>query len=128
MAPPPAIVAPPDSALAKDPDVIRASKSVVRVTGIACGLGVAAYFPLGLARAIAASGGRPDRASARVGLGAAVASGSGPIVLGALADSGGIHRAMLVVPALIAVAAVGIRLGPKPTSLPSPAAPTVPHL
>ncbi len=37
---PPAIVAPPDSALAKDPDVIRASKSVVRVTGIACGLGV----------------------------------------------------------------------------------------
>jgi S1-C subfamily serine protease len=37
---PPAIVPPPDSALAKDPDVIRASKSVVRVTGIACGLGV----------------------------------------------------------------------------------------
>lgn len=37
---PPAIVAPPDRGLAKDPDVIRASKSVVRVTGIACGLGV----------------------------------------------------------------------------------------
>jgi S1-C subfamily serine protease len=37
---PPAIVPPPDSALAKDPDVIRASRSVVRVTGIACGLGV----------------------------------------------------------------------------------------
>jgi len=37
---PPAIVPPPDAALAKDPDVIRASKSVVRVTGIACGLGV----------------------------------------------------------------------------------------
>ena len=37
---PPAIVAPPDSGLAKDPDVVRASKSVVRVTGIACGLGV----------------------------------------------------------------------------------------
>lgn len=37
---PPAIVPPPDSALAKDPDVVRASKSVVRVTGIACGLGV----------------------------------------------------------------------------------------
>ena len=37
---PPAIVPPPDSALAKDPDVIAASKSVVRVTGIACGLGV----------------------------------------------------------------------------------------
>jgi S1-C subfamily serine protease len=37
---PPAIVPPPDSALARDPDVIEASKSVVRVTGIACGLGV----------------------------------------------------------------------------------------
>ena len=37
---PPAIVAPPDSRLARDPDVLAASKSVVRVTGIACGLGV----------------------------------------------------------------------------------------
>ena len=37
---PPAIVPPPDAALARDPDVIRASKSVVRVTGLACGLGV----------------------------------------------------------------------------------------
>jgi S1-C subfamily serine protease len=37
---PPAIVAAPDKGLATDPDVIRASKSVVRVTGIACGLGV----------------------------------------------------------------------------------------
>ena len=37
---PPAIVAPPDKGLAIDPDVVRASKSVVRVTGIACGLGV----------------------------------------------------------------------------------------
>jgi S1-C subfamily serine protease len=37
---PPAIVAPPDKGLANDPDVRHASKSVVRVTGIACGLGV----------------------------------------------------------------------------------------
>lgn len=37
---PPAIVAPPDKGLAKDPDVVRASRSVVRVTGVACGLGV----------------------------------------------------------------------------------------
>jgi S1-C subfamily serine protease len=33
-------VPPPDSALARDPDVLRASKSVLRVTGIACGLGI----------------------------------------------------------------------------------------
>jgi S1-C subfamily serine protease len=37
---PPAIVAPPDRGLAKDPNVIAASRSVVRVTGIACGLGI----------------------------------------------------------------------------------------
>jgi uncharacterized membrane protein required for colicin V production len=37
---PPAIVPPPDQGIAKDADVVRASRSVVRVTGIACGLGV----------------------------------------------------------------------------------------
>ena len=37
---PPAIVAPPEKGIAADSDVERASKSVVRVTGIACGLGV----------------------------------------------------------------------------------------
>lgn len=37
---PPAIVAPPETGVALDPDIVRASASVVRVTGIACGLGV----------------------------------------------------------------------------------------
>jgi S1-C subfamily serine protease len=37
---PPVIVAPPDSKLARDPDVVRASESVVRISGIACGLGI----------------------------------------------------------------------------------------
>jgi S1-C subfamily serine protease len=37
---PPAIVAPPEKGIARDPDVARASQSVVRITGIACGLGV----------------------------------------------------------------------------------------
>ena len=37
---PPAIVAPPEKGLARDPQVVRSSKSVVRITGIACGLGV----------------------------------------------------------------------------------------
>jgi S1-C subfamily serine protease len=40
LAGPPAAVPPPDSRLVRDPDVVAASKSVVRVTGIACGLGV----------------------------------------------------------------------------------------
>ncbi len=37
---PPAVVPPPDVAIARDPDVDRAARSVVRVTGVACGLGV----------------------------------------------------------------------------------------
>jgi S1-C subfamily serine protease len=37
---PPATVPPPNAAISRDPDVVRASASVVRVTGIACGLGV----------------------------------------------------------------------------------------
>ena len=37
---PSAVVPTPDSALARDPNVVAASKSVVRVTGFACGLGV----------------------------------------------------------------------------------------
>ena len=37
---PEAVVPPPDAGLARDSDVVAASKSVVRVTGIACGLGI----------------------------------------------------------------------------------------
>jgi fucose permease len=75
------------------------------------GLGIALFYPLGLTRAIAASDGRPDLASARVGLGAALASGGGPFVLGALADQVGIHGAFLVVPVLLLIAVLGIRIG-----------------
>ena len=37
---PPAIVPPPDTTIAGDPDVVLAAESVVRVTGLACGLGI----------------------------------------------------------------------------------------
>jgi S1-C subfamily serine protease len=37
---PPAVVPPPDAAVAQDPDVVAAAASVVRITGFACGLGV----------------------------------------------------------------------------------------
>jgi predicted MFS family arabinose efflux permease len=91
---------------------------VAAVTGLlGCGLGVALYFPLGLSRVIAASGGQPDRAMARVGIGAALASGAGPFGLGALADATSIHTAMLVVPGLLVVAAIGIRLAPARTTV-----------
>ena len=37
---PPATVPPPSAGVARDPDVARAARSVVRITGVACGLGV----------------------------------------------------------------------------------------
>ena len=77
---------------------------------VVCGLGVSLLYPLGIVRAIDASEGRPDLAAARAGFAAALAVGVGPFVLGALADRFGIHGAFLVVPALLAVAAVGVRL------------------
>jgi len=80
---------------------------------LVCGLGVALFYPLGIARAIEASEGRPDQASARAGVGAALAAGVGPFVLGAVADVVGIHLALLVVPALLAAAAVGVRVGER---------------
>ena len=93
---------------------------VVAVAGLfACGLGLALHYPLGLSRAILASDGRPDQASARVGLGAALASGVGPFVLGALADATSIHLAVLIVPGLLVVAAAGIRLAPMPAAAPA---------
>jgi predicted MFS family arabinose efflux permease len=82
------------------------------ITGLfVIGLGIAVVYPLGLSRAIALSDGQPDLAAARVGIGAALASGGGPFVLGALADHVGIHAAFLVVPALLLISALGIRLG-----------------
>jgi predicted MFS family arabinose efflux permease len=83
---------------------------------LVCGLGISLFYPLGIARAIAASEGRPDLASARAGLGAALAVGGGPFALGGLADLVGIHGAFLVVPALLAVAAIGVRAG-RPAAL-----------
>lgn len=73
---------------------------------VVVGAGVGLQFPLGIARLIAASGGRPDLASARMSLGAGLAIGVAPFALGALADSVGTHRAYLLVPVLVALATV----------------------
>ncbi len=75
------------------------------------GLGLALLFPLGLARVIALSDGRPDLATARASLGAGLAVGTGPFVLGALADGFGTHQAFLLVPVLAGAAVFGIGLG-----------------
>jgi predicted MFS family arabinose efflux permease len=68
------------------------------------GLGIALQFPLAIARGLRESQGRPDLAAARASLGAGLAIGLGPFVLGALADILGTHRAFLLVPALLGAA------------------------
>jgi predicted MFS family arabinose efflux permease len=91
----------------------------VAIAGLlVCGAGIALLYPLGLARVIDLSDGRPDLATARVGIGASIAAGGGPFVLGALSDQVGIHGAFLVVPVLLVVSAVGLRLlgTPRPTA------------
>ncbi|MBG0814744.1 sugar MFS transporter [Planomonospora sp. ID82291] len=75
------------------------------------GTGVALHFPLALSRLLAASGGRPDRASAVASVFSGLAIGAGPFVLGALADGFGAQRAFLMVPVLIGLAVGGILAG-----------------
>ena len=70
----------------------------------ATGCGVGLHWPLGISRAIRATNHQADRASARVVVGAGLASGGAPFILGALADAFGVHTAFLVVPVLLVVA------------------------
>lgn len=75
------------------------------------GLGISVQFPLSIARVLAASGGHPDRATARASIGAGVAIGTAPFLLGLMADQIGTQRAFLLVPVLLAAAAAFLRLG-----------------
>ncbi len=72
------------------------------------GLGISLHFPLGVTRMVAFSQGRPDVATSVASLGAGLAIGIAPFALGALADNVGSHTAMLVVPAFVLVATVGV--------------------
>jgi hypothetical protein len=72
------------------------------------GVGIAVQYPLGTVLAVEASGGRPDRAAAQLGIAAGLASGIAPFVLGALADRAGTHTAFLLVPGLLVAAGAGV--------------------
>ena len=65
------------------------------------GLGMSVHWPLGVARAVHASGGMNDRASAITGVFASGAIAVLPFVMGALADAVGVHGAFLVLPVLL---------------------------
>ena len=77
------------------------------------GLGMSVHWPLGVARAVHASGGMNDRASAITGVWASSAIAILPFVLGALADAVGIHGAFLILPALLTIALAILLLRPE---------------
>jgi predicted MFS family arabinose efflux permease len=94
---------------------------------VVSGLGISLHFPLGITRAIALSGGRPDLAAGRVSWAAGLAIGFGPFGLGALADAVGTHQAFLLVPALLALAAGGVALTMRGANRRASVAAAAPH-
>ncbi len=82
----------------------------VAVAGlILIGLGNALHFPLGISLALRASDGRPDLAASRASYAMAIAFGVAPFLLGVLADATSVQVAFLLVPALLAAAALSVR-------------------
>jgi fucose permease len=65
------------------------------------GLGLALLWPLGIAEVLRNSGGQTDRASSLAVVSAGIAIGSGPFILGAVADRTSVHLAFLIVPVLL---------------------------
>jgi predicted MFS family arabinose efflux permease len=77
------------------------------VTGLAvAGLGNGMHYPLGISLALRTAPGQEDQAAARASYGMAIGFGLAPLLLGALADGVGAHRAFLLVPLFIAAAAL----------------------
>lgn len=76
------------------------------------GLGMSVHWPLGVARAVHASGGMNDRASARTSVWGSCSIAVLPFVLGALADAVGIHGAFLLLPLLLVIALAILILRP----------------
>ena len=91
---------------------------------VVAGFGYGAQYPLSIALVLRASDGRPDKAQARSTLGAGVAVGVAPFLLGALADEFGSHTAFLLVPVLLAVGAAAVALGLRSVQRAAPAART----
>jgi fucose permease len=78
------------------------------------GVGIAVHWPLGVARAVRASGGMTDRASASASIAGSIAIGTAPIILGVLSDRIDFHVAFLLVPVLLLVGLVILVIRPVP--------------
>ncbi len=78
------------------------------------GIGIGIHWPLGVARAVRASGGMTDRASAGASMAGSIAIGIAPFALGVLSDTVGFHVAFLLVPVLLAAGLVILVVRPEP--------------
>jgi MFS family permease len=89
------------------------------------GLGNAMHYPLAIALALAAAPGQADRAAGVASYSMGVSFGLGPLLLGLIADRFDPHTAFLLVPVLLAGAALlAWRLRRRPASAPLPVAAT----
>lgn len=76
------------------------------------GIGIGVHWPLGVARAVRASGGMTDRAAAAASIAGSIAIAATTVFLGVLADAVGVHLAFLAVPILLAIALVVVLARP----------------
>ena len=77
------------------------------ITGLfVTGLGLSLLWPLGLSRAIWASGGRANAAASSASLFVNIAIALAPFALGVLADAFDIHLALLLVPILLMISLI----------------------
>ena len=77
---------------------------------LVAGVGVAYLFPLSFLGLVGVLVGGTDKASARAALGSGVAIGLAPLLLGIAADALGLTKALLLIPLLIAAAAVNVAM------------------
>lgn len=84
------------------------------------GLGISVHWPLGVARAVRASDGLTDRATAAASVAGSIAIAIAPFALGFLSDAVGFHLAFLLVPAFLALSLALIVLRPVDDSVSGP--------
>ena len=94
--------------------------AVIIVGLLITGVGIGVHWPLGVARAVRASDGLTDRATAAASVAGSIAIAIAPFALGFLSDAIGFHLAFLLVPLFLALALVLMVLRPVADSVSEP--------
>lgn len=97
---------------------LTANSTLVAFIGLGVvGLGVSMQFPLAISRLIRLSDHRPDLALGSASLGAGIAIGLSPLLLGILGDHIGIQKAYLLVPALVVIGIISVIASPTEANI-----------